>query len=99
MRDLIPADWSEQLGLAIRSEEIDRLADVVARQRNDHPGRIYPPASEVFTALDLTPYKDVRAVILGMDPYAGFGQAHSLAFSLRPSATAFPPSLQHPQRA
>ena len=95
MRDLIPADWAEQLGPAIRSDEFDRLADFVARQRNDYPGRIYPPASEVFTALDLTPYDEVRAVILGMDPYPGFGQAHGLAFSLRPDATPFPSSLHN----
>lgn len=95
MRELIPADWTEQLGPAIRSEEFDGLADFVARQRNDYPGRIYPPASEVFTALDLTPYDEVRAVILGMDPYHGFGQAHGLAFSLRPDATPFPSSLRN----
>jgi uracil-DNA glycosylase len=95
MRELIPADWTEQLGPTIRSEMFDGLADFVARQRNEYPGRIYPPASEVFTALDLTPYDEVRAVILGMDPYPGFGQAHGLAFALRPSATPFPPSLRN----
>ena len=95
MRDLIPADWSEQLCAAIRSDEFERLADFVAGQRNQRPGRIYPPASEVFTALDLTPYDEVQAVILGMDPYPGFGQAHGLAFSLRPGAKPFPPSLHN----
>ena len=95
MRDLIPADWSAQLAPAIWSEEFQRLTAFLVRQRHENPGRIYPPASEVFTALDLTPYDKVRAVILGMDPYPGYGQAHGLAFSLRPNATPFPSSLRN----
>ena len=95
MRDLIPASWSAQLAPVIRSDEFQRLTTFLAGQRHDNPGRIYPPASEVFAALDLTPYDKVRAVILGMDPYHGFGQAHGLAFSLRLNATPFPSSLRN----
>jgi uracil-DNA glycosylase len=45
---------------------------------------VYPPARQVFTALELTPPAAVKAVILGQDPYHGPGQAHGLAFSVRP---------------
>ena len=45
---------------------------------------VYPPAKQVFTALELTPPEAVKAVILGQDPYHGAGQAHGLAFSVRP---------------
>jgi uracil-DNA glycosylase len=53
---------------------------------------IYPPASLWFRALDLTPLDAVRVVILGQDPYHGPGQAHGLAFSVRPGVR-IPPSL------
>src|SRR5687768_2195877 len=54
--------------------------------------RIFPRASEWFSALDLTPLEDVRVVILGQDPYHGAGQAHGLCFSVRPGVRT-PPSL------
>ncbi|MDB5295047.1 MAG: ung [Phycisphaerales bacterium] len=45
---------------------------------------VFPPVKQVFTALQLTPPGAVKAVILGQDPYHGAGQAHGLAFSVRP---------------
>lgn len=54
--------------------------------------KIYPDLSLVFNALNLTPFKDVKVVILGQDPYHGEGQAHGLAFSVRPGVKT-PPSL------
>ena len=45
---------------------------------------VYPPAKDVFAALQLTPPTKVKAVVLGQDPYHGAGQAHGLAFSVRP---------------
>jgi uracil-DNA glycosylase len=53
---------------------------------------IYPPAP--LHALELTPFADVRAVILGQDPYHGAGQAHGLAFSV-PAGVRPPPSLRN----
>jgi uracil-DNA glycosylase len=56
--------------------------------------RFYPPADQVFNALALTPFDDVRVVVLGQDPYHGAGQAMGLCFSV-PSGVAPPPSLQN----
>jgi uracil-DNA glycosylase len=53
---------------------------------------VYPPASDVFSALRLTPLDAVRVVILGQDPYHQPGQAHGLAFSVQRGVQA-PPSL------
>ncbi len=53
---------------------------------------VYPARENIFNALRLTPYADVRVVILGQDPYHGEGQAHGLAFSVQPGVPA-PPSL------
>lgn len=53
---------------------------------------IYPPTSQIFAALDTTPFDQVKVVILGQDPYHGPGQAHGLCFSVRPGVRP-PPSL------
>lgn len=55
---------------------------------------IYPPQKDIFNAIKLTPFADVRVVILGQDPYHGPNQAHGLAFSVRPGVPP-PPSLQN----
>ena len=57
-------------------------------------GPVYPRPDEVFAALDLTPYSEVKAVILGQDPYHGPGQAHGLSFSVRDGVQP-PPSLRN----
>jgi uracil-DNA glycosylase len=56
--------------------------------------RFYPPADKVFNALALTPFDDVRVVILGQDPYHGAGQAMGLCFSV-PAGVPLPPSLRN----
>ena len=53
---------------------------------------IYPKNSEVFNALSLTPFDQVKVVLLGQDPYHGPGQAHGLCFSVKP-LVRLPPSL------
>ena len=55
-------------------------------------GVVYPPANDIFNALEFTPLSNVKAVILGQDPYHGPGQAHGLCFSVQPSVE-IPPSL------
>jgi len=53
---------------------------------------IYPPGSMIFNAFDKTPFRKVRVVILGQDPYHGPGQAMGLSFSV-PRGVPPPPSL------
>lgn len=53
---------------------------------------IYPPGPEIFSAFTLTPFEQVKAVLIGQDPYHGAGQAHGLCFSVRKGVTV-PPSL------
>jgi uracil-DNA glycosylase len=54
--------------------------------------RVYPPGPQIFQAFDLTPFDQVKVVILGQDPYHGPGQAHGLSFSV-PLGIKPPPSL------
>jgi uracil-DNA glycosylase len=55
---------------------------------------ILPPARLVYSALKLTPLKDVRVLLLGQDPYPTLGHAHGLAFSVQPG-TKPPASLRN----
>ena len=55
---------------------------------------IYPPKEDIFNALRYTSYADTRVVILGQDPYHGYGQAHGLCFSVK-EGTPPPPSLKN----
>lgn len=53
---------------------------------------IYPDMYDIFNALKYTSYKDCKVVLIGQDPYHGEGQAHGLAFSVKPGIKT-PPSL------
>jgi uracil-DNA glycosylase len=86
----IPAGWREALGGETRLPYYAALQAFVRDERAAHA--VYPPEDEVFTALGLTPFEQVRVVILGQDPYHGEGQAHGLAFSVRAGVRP-PPSL------
>jgi uracil-DNA glycosylase len=55
---------------------------------------VYPPASLIFNAFNLTPFDQVKVVIIGQDPYHGPGQAHGLCFSV-PAGIRVPPSLHN----
>ena len=55
---------------------------------------VFPPKDQVFNAFQLTPFKDIKVVIIGQDPYHGAGQAHGLSFSV-PDGVAIPPSLRN----
>lgn len=55
---------------------------------------IYPAKEDVWNALNMTAFQDVRVVILGQDPYHGKGQAHGLCFSVKPGVV-HPPSLRN----
>lgn len=56
--------------------------------------KIYPNMYDIFNSLKYTDYHNVRAVILGQDPYHGAGQAHGLCFSVKSGVTP-PPSLKN----
>ena len=56
--------------------------------------RVYPAGQDIFNAFNHTPFQEVRAVLLGQDPYHGPGQAHGLCFSV-PAGITFPPSLRN----
>ncbi len=83
-------DWLEPLSEEFEKPYYAKLYRFVFNEYNTR--RIYPPAEEVFNAFHFTPLRTVKAVILGQDPYHEEGQAHGLAFSVKPGV-AIPPSL------
>jgi uracil-DNA glycosylase len=85
-------DWNPVLRAELEKPYWRELQSFVAAERRAHP--VYPPPDDVFAALHKTPYAEVKAVILGQDPYHGPGQAHGLCFSVRPGV-ALPPSLRN----
>lgn len=80
--ELLADEWQKPYYLELRSFLVDEY-------RNE---TVYPPAGDIYNALRLTDYEDVKVVILGQDPYHEPGQAHGLAFSV-PRGTDLPPSL------
>ena len=83
-------DWNPLLRDQFDEPYWQELQRFVHDERTRHT--VYPRHAEVFAALHLTPYAEVKVVILGQDPYHGPGQAHGLCFSVRPDVDS-PPSL------
>ena len=94
MIDLIPDDWRAVLSEAIARPSFGGLIEFLAAERARSDTQIYPPHAEIFAVLELASLADVRAVIVGQDPYVRPRQAHGLAFSVR-DATQQPPSLKN----
>jgi len=91
MSETVPESWRAVLEPVLQSPEARRLGGWLAGE--ERAGKsIYPPRGERLRALELTPLDEVRAMILGQDPYHGPGQAHGLAFSVR-EGVKLPPSL------
>ncbi len=84
--------WAAVLQDEIRSERHTELQLFISRERSEHT--VYPPAEDVYAALELTSFESTKVVVLGQDPYHSLGQAHGLSFSVRGN-TPIPPSLRN----
>ncbi|EYF06981.1 uracil-DNA glycosylase [Chondromyces apiculatus] len=86
----LPGSWEAVLADELSKPYFTKLSAYVDGERAAH--QVFPPEDDVFAALKLTPYADVRVLLLGQDPYHDDGQAHGLCFSVLPGV-ATPPSL------
>lgn len=86
-----PKTWKEALRGEREMSYFKELLSYIEEERK-RGQTIYPPASEVFSAMQYTDFSAVKVVILGQDPYHGPQQAHGLCFSVRRGIPA-PPSL------
>ncbi len=84
--------WKEVLGEEWEKSYFQELQSFLDKEYAEHT--IFPPREEIGSAFLLTPYEEVKVVILGQDPYHGPGQAHGLSFSVKPGVKV-PPSLRN----
>lgn len=85
--------WHDVLGEEKSQPYFQNILQFLEKERA--AGKIiYPPKPDIFNALKLTNFDDVRVVIIGQDPYHGAGQAHGLSFSVQ-KGIRLPPSLQN----
>lgn len=85
-------DWDDILKEEMEQPYFGELMSWLDEEYKEHT--VYPPRDLLFQALRLTPYHEVKAVILGQDPYHGAGQAEGLSFSVQPGVKV-PPSLRN----
>ena len=90
MSNILNNDWKELLEDEFSKDYYLSLRKFLVSEYNTKT--IYPDKFDIFNALHFTPYKDVKVVILGQDPYHGPNQAHGLSFSVNPGVK-IPPSL------
>ncbi len=88
----LPECWLDALRPEFAKPYYSDLQRFVANERA--AGQVFPPAADIFNALNYTPIGHVRVLILGQDPYHDEGQAHGLCFSVRPGVSP-PPSLKN----
>ena len=85
-------EWDALLKDEFEKDYYKRLRTILAGEYKTQT--IYPDMYDIFNALRYTSYSDVKAVIIGQDPYHGEGQAHGLCFSVKRGVEA-PPSLKN----
>lgn len=83
-------DWDELLKDEFKKEYYLKLRQFLINEYKTQT--IFPGMYDIFNAFKYTSYENVKAVIIGQDPYHGIGQAHGLCFSVK-KGVAPPPSL------
>lgn len=92
MYNLITNDWQDILKHEFEKPYFKQLESFLTEAYQNK--QIFPKYKDIFNALNATPYKDVKVVILGQDPYHGINQSHGLSFSVQ-QGTKLPPSLKN----
>ena len=85
--------WTDVLAEEKQQPYFQKIIEIIHKARQ--AGKtIYPPQADLFNALKLTPFNQVKVVILGQDPQHGPNQAHGLSFSVK-EGVPHPRSLQN----
>lgn len=84
----IESSWKEVLFDQFQQPYFEELRNFIVAEKSQY--QIFPPGSLIFNAFNLTPFNEVKVVILGQDPYHNVGQAHGLCFSVQDG-------VQHPK--
>jgi len=89
----LQGDWKKTLRSELEKEYIVSLNELLTEKRESKK-IIYPEQKNIFSCMNMTPFKAVKVVILGQDPYHQDGQANGLSFSVN-SGMTIPPSLKN----
>ncbi|KEZ49335.1 uracil-DNA glycosylase [Metabacillus indicus] len=92
MKQLLHDGWWQWLKPEFEKSYYAKLREFLKEEYASET--VYPPMNDIFHALDATSYENVKAVILGQDPYHGPNQAHGLSFSVQKGVKQ-PPSLRN----
>lgn len=84
-KEVLKEEFNQPYFLNIKKEIL------AAKERGE---KVFPPSKMIFNAFDTTPFTEVKAVIIGQDPYHKQGQAMGLSFSV-PQGVKVPPSLRN----
>jgi uracil-DNA glycosylase len=82
--------WEDVINLEKEKEYYEKLKNEIDKRYET--STVFPEKQNIFKAFSLTKLENLKVVILGQDPYHGFGQAQGLAFST-PSNIKNPPSM------
>ena len=85
-------DWKEPLAPLFSDERYKKIRAFLLEEYRRHV--VYPDMYDIFNCFRYTPFAQVKAVLLGQDPYHEPGQAHGLCFSVREGVRK-PPSLEN----
>lgn len=88
----IEPSWKAKLSEEFGKPYFEQLTAFVKEEYKN--GKVYPQPKNIFRAFELTPFNDVKVVILGQDPYHGPRQAIGLSFAVE-EGIALPPSLRN----
>src|SRR5690625_5620715 len=91
-KECLTNDWNGLLEAEFNQPYYKKLSEFLTKEYQRET--VFPRQEDLFNALNYTAYADVKAVILGQDPYHGPNQAHGLSFSVQPG-TKLPPSLRN----
>lgn len=83
-------DWNEILSPLFQADEYKKIRKFLIEEYSKHT--VYPDMYDLYNCFRFTPFKNVKAVLLGQDPYHNEGQAHGLCFSVKDGVEP-PPSL------
>ena len=84
--------WDEALAPLFSDERYPKIREFLKKEYSTHV--VYPDMYDLYNCFRFTPLENVKAVILGQDPYHEPGQAHGLCFSVKPGVP-LPPSLKN----
>ena len=89
---LIEQSWKEVLSNEFKSPYFTKLKEFLLKEKSEN--KIFPSEKFIFEAFNKTPFDKVKVIIIGQDPYHGFGQADGLCFSVN-AGIKIPPSLKN----